>query len=95
MHLGWVNRKLASWPSLRLGVGYVFVTFLRENSPADTSTVFPQHCRDLAPEYEKTAKSFNSLVPLYAVDCDAEANKPLCGQQVGGLWGLSLGLKRC
>jgi len=42
----------------------------------------PQHCRNLAPEYEKAAKSFNGLVPLYAVDCDAEANKPLCGQQV-------------
>ena len=42
----------------------------------------PQHCRNLAPEYEKTAKSFNGLVPLYAIDCDADANKQLCGQQV-------------
>ena len=43
---------------------------------------FPsQHCRNLAPEYETVAKSFKSLVPLYAVDCDAEENKPLYGQQ--------------
>lgn len=55
------------------------------NSTADTFMTLLQHCRNLAPEYEKTAKSFNSLVPLYAIDCDAEENKPLCGQQVGRL----------
>ena len=53
-----------------------------------------QHCKNLAPEYEKAAKSFNSLVPLYAVDCDAEANKPLCGQQVGVFLEIGFGAER-
>ena len=54
-----------------------------------------QHCRNLAPEYEKVAKSFNNLVPLYAVDCDAEANKPLCGQQVGDHFRRPLRVEEC
>jgi len=35
----------------------------------------------MIPEYEKASKRLAPLVPLYAVDCDAEANKPLCAQE--------------
>ncbi|KAI9331470.1 hypothetical protein BDR26DRAFT_870160 [Obelidium mucronatum] len=38
------------------------------------------HCKNLAPEYKKAADSLKGLAKLVAVDCDAEANKPLCGQ---------------
>ena len=41
-----------------------------------------QHCQNMAPEYSKAAKSLHPMVPLYAVDCDAEPNKRLCGEQV-------------
>jgi len=60
-----------------------FKKVMRENQTSVVAFVAPWcgHCKSLAPEYEKAAKSFNSLVPLYAIDCDAEANKPLCGQQ--------------
>jgi len=76
-----MNSKRASWRSLRLGVGYVFL-LIRSLSTPDNVHDLQQHCKNLAPEYEKVAKSFNNLVPLYAMDCDAEANKALCGQQV-------------
>ncbi|KAG6827186.1 hypothetical protein H0H92_012851 [Tricholoma furcatifolium] len=39
------------------------------------------HCQRLAPEYSKAAKALHPLVPVYAVDCDAEENKRLCGEQ--------------
>lgn len=39
------------------------------------------HCQSMAPEYSKAAKSLAPLIPLYAVDCDEEKNKPLCGRQ--------------
>ncbi|KAF9779247.1 thioredoxin-like protein [Thelephora terrestris] len=60
-----------------------FKKALRENQTSVVAFVAPWcgHCRNLAPEYEKTAKSFNGLVPLYAIDCDAQANKQFCGQQ--------------
>jgi len=60
-----------------------FKKAMRDNQTSVVAFVAPWcgHCRNLAPEYEKAAKSFNSLVPLYAIDCDAEENKPLCGQQ--------------
>lgn len=35
----------------------------------------------MVPEYSKAAKALAPLVPLYAVDCDEEKNKPLCGRQ--------------
>lgn len=46
-----------------------------------TSHLHLQHCKNLAPEYLKAAKSMDPLVKFYAVDCDEEKNKPLCGQQ--------------
>jgi protein disulfide-isomerase A6 len=39
------------------------------------------HCKNLSPEYSKAAKRLEPLVPLYAVDCDAEPNKRLCAEQ--------------
>jgi protein disulfide-isomerase A6 len=36
----------------------------------------------MAPEYSKAAKGLDPLIPLYAIDCDAEKNKRLCGEQV-------------
>ncbi|KAG6836696.1 hypothetical protein H0H93_004807 [Arthromyces matolae] len=39
------------------------------------------HCQRLAPEYSKLAKSLHPLVPVYAVDCDAEHNKRLCADE--------------
>jgi len=35
----------------------------------------------MVPQYIKSAQSLNPLVPAYAVDCDNEANKPLCAEQ--------------
>jgi len=39
------------------------------------------HCQRLVPEMSKAAASMDPLVPFYAVDCDADANKQLCGSQ--------------
>ncbi|KDQ19485.1 hypothetical protein BOTBODRAFT_126348 [Botryobasidium botryosum FD-172 SS1] len=39
------------------------------------------HCKNLAPEYIRAAESMSPLVAFYAVDCDDEANKRLCGEQ--------------
>jgi len=39
------------------------------------------HCQRMAPEYSKAAGNLSPLVPFYAVDCDAEVNKPLCASQ--------------
>ena len=38
------------------------------------------HCQSLKPAFEKAAKSLSGLVKVAAVNCDEEANKPLCGQ---------------
>ncbi|KAL2756717.1 hypothetical protein ACRALDRAFT_2102804 [Sodiomyces alcalophilus JCM 7366] len=38
------------------------------------------HCQNLKPAYEKAAKSLKGLAKVAAVDCDDDANKPLCGQ---------------
>ncbi|KAJ4489102.1 hypothetical protein C8R41DRAFT_398902 [Lentinula lateritia] len=39
------------------------------------------HCQRMAPEYSKAALGLYPLIPTYAVDCDAEANKRLCSEQ--------------
>ncbi|PHZ07997.1 thioredoxin-domain-containing protein [Rhizopus microsporus ATCC 52813] len=36
------------------------------------------HCQRLAPEWKKAATNLKGLVSVNAVDCDVEANKPLC-----------------
>ena len=38
------------------------------------------HCKSLAPAFVKVAESLHGIVNVAAVDCDAEANKPLCSQ---------------
>ncbi|KAI6792326.1 putative disulfide isomerase [Hortaea werneckii] len=37
------------------------------------------HCQNLKPAYEKAASSLKGLAKVAAVNCDAEENKPLCG----------------
>ncbi|KAI7261580.1 putative disulfide isomerase [Hortaea werneckii] len=37
------------------------------------------HCQNLKPAYEKAATSLKGLAKVAAVNCDAEENKPLCG----------------
>ncbi|RMY34687.1 hypothetical protein D0865_14117 [Hortaea werneckii] len=37
------------------------------------------HCQNLKPAYEKAAASLKGLAKVAAVNCDAEENKPLCG----------------
>jgi len=39
------------------------------------------HCQRMVPEYSKAAKGLAPLIPVYAVDCDAEENKRLCADQ--------------
>lgn len=39
------------------------------------------HCQKMVPEYSKAALGLYPLVPVYAVNCHAEKNKPLCAQQ--------------
>jgi protein disulfide-isomerase A6 len=39
------------------------------------------HCQRMAPEYSKAALGLYPLIPTYAVDCDADANKRLCAEQ--------------
>ena len=38
------------------------------------------HCQNLKPAYEKVARNLEGLAKVAAVNCDAEENKPLCGQ---------------
>lgn len=39
------------------------------------------HCKNLKPAWEKAAKSLEGMVNVVAVNCDADENKALCGQQ--------------
>ncbi|EAW08205.1 putative disulfide isomerase [Aspergillus clavatus NRRL 1] len=38
------------------------------------------HCQSLKPAYEKAAKNLEGLAKVAAVNCDEDANKPLCGR---------------
>ncbi|KAH2460364.1 hypothetical protein KXW63_000678 [Aspergillus fumigatus] len=38
------------------------------------------HCQNLKPAYEKAAKNLEGLAKVAAVNCDDDANKPLCGR---------------
>lgn len=38
------------------------------------------HCQNLKPAYEKAAKNLDGLANVAAVNCDDDANKPLCGR---------------
>ncbi|KAG9254769.1 PDI protein A prpA [Emericellopsis atlantica] len=37
------------------------------------------HCQNLKPAYEKAAKNLDGLAKVAAIDCDDDANKPICG----------------
>ncbi|KAI9727954.1 MAG: hypothetical protein M1828_005359 [Chrysothrix sp. TS-e1954] len=37
------------------------------------------HCKNLAPAYEKAAKSLSGLATVAAIDCDEDGNKQFCG----------------
>jgi len=60
-----------------------FRKVMRENQTSLVAFVAPWcgHCQNMAPEYSRAAKSLSPLIPLYAVDCDAQENKQLCSEQ--------------
>ncbi|BGP39703.1 hypothetical protein JCM10450v2_003672 [Rhodotorula kratochvilovae] len=39
------------------------------------------YCKKLAPDLDKVADSLKGIVNVVNVDCDADENKPLCGQE--------------
>ncbi|EJD48123.1 thioredoxin-like protein [Auricularia subglabra TFB-10046 SS5] len=57
---------------------------MRDDRAAVVAFVAPWcgHCQRMAPELTQVARGLDPLVPVYAVDCDAEANKQLCAQQM-------------
>lgn len=58
------------------------LSYVPESCPVLGSNSPRQHCQQMAPEYSKAAGNLSPLVPFYAIDCDAESNKPLCASQV-------------
>ena len=68
---------------LRHGAVYVNMVFVC-NSCCLTDVEL-QHCQRMVPEYSKAAQSLHPLIPAYAVDCDNDANKRLCADQVSML----------
>lgn len=60
-----------------------FKSLMKTNDTTFVAFVAPWcgHCQRMVPEYEKAAKGLSPLVPMYAVDCDAEKNKMLCAEQ--------------
>ncbi|KAJ3717834.1 hypothetical protein C8R42DRAFT_676719 [Lentinula raphanica] len=60
-----------------------FRKVMKANETAMVAFVAPWcgHCQRMAPEYSKAALGLYPLIPTYAVDCDAEANKRLCHDQ--------------
>jgi len=60
-----------------------FKEAMKRNQTSMVAFVAPWcgHCQRMAPEYSRAAKGLYPLVPLYAVDCDEQANKRLCADQ--------------
>ncbi|GBE86733.1 thioredoxin-like protein [Sparassis latifolia] len=56
---------------------------MKQNMTSVVAFVAPWcgHCQRMAPEFSKAAVALTPMVPLYAVDCDDEANKRLCAEQ--------------
>ncbi|CAE6420020.1 unnamed protein product [Rhizoctonia solani] len=56
---------------------------MNEEITAITAFVAPWcgYCQRLTPEYSKAAESLAGIIPFYAIDCDAQENKQLCGEQ--------------
>lgn len=60
-----------------------FRKVMKQNQTSVVAFVAPWcgYCQRMAPEYSKAAVGLHPLVPLYAVDCDADKNKALCAEQ--------------
>lgn len=60
-----------------------FKKALKANQTSMVAFVAPWcgHCQRMVPEYSKAALGLHPLVPVYAVNCDAEKNKRLCAEQ--------------
>ncbi|TFK48528.1 thioredoxin-like protein, partial [Heliocybe sulcata] len=60
-----------------------FRKVMKQNQTSVVAFVAPWcgYCQRMAPEYSQAAVGLNPLVPLYAVDCDADKNKGLCAEQ--------------
>jgi len=60
-----------------------FKKVMKENQTSVVAFVAPWcgHCQRMVPEYSKAALGLYPLVPTYAVDCDKQSNKKLCGEQ--------------
>jgi len=60
-----------------------FKRAMKQNQTSAVAFVAPWcgHCQRAAPEYSKAAVGLHPMVNLYAVDCDDEKNKRLCGEQ--------------
>jgi len=60
-----------------------FKEAMKENRTSMVAFVAPWcgHCQKMAPEYSRSALGLFPLVPVYAVDCDAQSNKRLCADQ--------------
>ncbi|GLB41520.1 putative thioredoxin [Lyophyllum shimeji] len=60
-----------------------FRKVMKQNETSLVAFVAPWcgHCQRMAPEYSKAALGLHPLIPVYAVDCDANENKRLCAEQ--------------
>lgn len=69
-------------PVLQLGTKDFDANINRSNHTSIVEFYAPWcgHCQSLKPAFEKAAKSLSGLAKVAAVNCDEEANKPLCGQ---------------
>ncbi|KAF5379435.1 hypothetical protein D9615_006511 [Tricholomella constricta] len=60
-----------------------FKQVMKQNQTSMVAFVAPWcgHCQRMVPEYSKAALGLHPLLPVYAVDCDAQENKRLCADQ--------------
>ncbi|KIK56997.1 hypothetical protein GYMLUDRAFT_247271 [Collybiopsis luxurians FD-317 M1] len=60
-----------------------FKKAMKRNETSMVAFVAPWcgHCQRMAPEYSKAALGLYPLIPTYAIDCDADANKRLCHEE--------------
>jgi protein disulfide-isomerase A6 len=60
-----------------------FKKVMKQNRTSLVAFVAPWcgHCQKMVPEFSKAAASLHPLLPLYAVDCDAQQNKRICSEQ--------------